>query len=74
MPGKGARMTGKKSKPLKIVAGDEKVSATRYWQEKTPEERLEAVTFLNEQCWRAQHGDTPFPRLVRVLRVVERFK
>ena len=74
MLGKGSRMTGKKPMPVKIVAGNEKVSATRYWQERTPEERLEAVTFLNEQCWRAQHGDTPFPRLVRVLRVVGRFK
>ncbi|NNN06329.1 MAG: hypothetical protein HKL90_10555 [Elusimicrobia bacterium] len=44
-----------------------------YWRSKTPEERVAAVEFLRRQC-ALTAGDGPMPRLVKVLRLVDRKK
>ncbi len=42
-----------------------------FWKTKSPEERLEAVEFLREQCYLAM-GYTEPPRIKRVVTIVER--
>jgi hypothetical protein len=42
-----------------------------FWKTKSPEERLEAVEFLREQCYLAMGFAEP-PRIKRVVTIVER--
>ena len=67
------RQTWMNDKALPIVILDRE-DATRdieFWKKKTPEERLDAVEFLREQCYLAM-GIQQEPRMVRELRVVEK--
>lgn len=42
-----------------------------FWKKKSPEERLEAVEFLREQCYLAMGYAEP-PRIKRVVTIMER--
>jgi hypothetical protein len=57
--------------PVKIIDRKEATNDVEFWRKKTPEERLDAVEFLREQCYLAM-GIQEEPRLVRELRVVEK--
>gem|GEM_PF-877091 len=57
--------------PIVIVDREDAINDIEFWRNKTPEERLDAVEFLREQCCLAM-GIQESPRLVRELRVVEK--
>jgi len=57
--------------PIVIVDREDATHDVEFWRTKTPEERLDAVEFLREQCYLAM-GIQEAPRLVRELRVVEK--
>ncbi len=61
----------KKSLPIVILDRDDPASDIEFWRKKSPEERLDAVEFLREQCYLAM-GIQGQPRLVRELRLVEK--
>jgi len=44
-----------------------------FWKSKSPEERIEAVEFLREQCYLAMGYSDP-PAITRVVKVTERKK
>ena len=56
-----------------VIIKDRREPDTDYefWKTRSPEERLEAVEFLREQCYLAM-GYTEPPRITRVVTVVER--
>jgi len=54
-----------------IVDREDAKNDIAFWKKKTPDERLDAVEFLREQCYLAM-GIQEEPRLVRELRVVEK--
>jgi hypothetical protein len=54
------------------ISNKEDQEATRlFWQDKSPEERLDAVEFLREQYYVVQGYETG-PRIVKELHLVER--
>jgi hypothetical protein len=54
------------------ISNKEDQEATRlFWQDKSPEERLDAVEFLREQYYVVQGYET-VPRIVKELHLVER--
>lgn len=61
----------KKSLPIVILDREDPARDIEFWRKKTPEERLDAVEFLREQCYLAM-GLQEVPRLVRELRIVEK--
>lgn len=56
------RLTDARAQPAEDAA---------FWRAKTPEERVAAVEFLRLQCY-LTGGKTEMPRLVKVLRLVEK--
>ncbi len=54
-----------------IVDREDATNDIEFWRNKTPEERLDTVEFLREQCYLAM-GIREEPRLVRELRVLEK--
>jgi hypothetical protein len=61
----------KQALPIVIVDREDAIQDVEFWKAKTPEERLDAVEFLREQCYLAM-GIQGEPRLVRELRVIEK--
>jgi len=61
----------KQALPILILDREDDTHDVEFWNTKTPEERLDAVEFLREQCYLAM-GIQEAPRLVRELRVVEK--
>ena len=57
----------------KVTIKDRHVPDSDYdfWKSKTPEERIDAVEFLREQCYLAMGYDKP-PGITRVVTVSER--
>lgn len=57
----------------KVVIKDRREPGTDhlFWKKKSPEERLEAVEFLREQCYLAMGYAEP-PRIKRVVTIMER--
>jgi len=51
--------------------GAQSAEDAAYWRSKTPEERVAAVEFLRRQC-DLTSGRSELPRLVKVLRLVEK--
>ena len=60
-----------KSLPIVILNRENATDDIEFWKKKTPEERLDAVEFLREQCYLAM-GIEGEPRLVRELRLIEK--
>ncbi|KPK18304.1 MAG: hypothetical protein AMK69_24975 [Nitrospira bacterium SG8_3] len=62
-----------KDRRLVIIDRDDDEETRRFWQQKSPEERLSAVEFLREQFYIIQGYDS-VPRIKRELNMVERLK
>jgi hypothetical protein len=62
-----------KDRRLVIIDRDDDEETRRFWQQKSPEERLSAVEFLREQFYIIQGYDS-VPRIKRELNIVERLK
>ena len=60
----------KQALPIVILDREDATHAVEFWKTKTPEERIDAVEFLREQCYLAMGVQEP--RMVRALRVVEK--
>jgi hypothetical protein len=59
----------------KVTIKDRREPDTDYdfWMTKSPDERIEAVEFLREQCYLAMGYSEP-PAIARVVKVTERTK
>jgi hypothetical protein len=66
-------MLQKKNRRLVIVDEGSDEETRRYWQQKSPEERLSAVEFLREQFYIIQ-GYESVPRIKRELKMADRLK
>ena len=66
-------MTKSKDRRLVILDKDDDEETRRFWQQKSPEERLSAVEFLREQFYIIQ-GYQSVPRIKRELNMVDRLK
>jgi hypothetical protein len=60
-------------KEIAILDKEDLTQTIMFWRQKSPEERLDAVEFLREQCYIIQ-GHTELPRIIRELKIVERAK
>ena len=57
-------------KEISIIKRDEKNNDHEFWKTKTPEERLNAVEFLREQCYIIQGYDR-LPSIIRKISIRE---
>jgi len=60
----------KRNLVIRISSKEDEAATRRFWLDKSPEERLDAVEFLREQYY-VIRGYKKVPRLVKELRVVE---
>jgi hypothetical protein len=56
---------------IRISSRENEAETRRFWLDKSPEERLDAVEFLREQYYVIQ-GYKEVPRLIKKLQMVER--
>jgi hypothetical protein len=61
----------KRNLVIRISSKEDEAATRRFWLDKSPEERLDAVEFLREQYYVIRGYET-VPRLVKELHVVER--
>ena len=61
----------KRNLVIRISSKEDEAATRRFWLEKSPEERLDAVEFLREQYYVIQGYET-VPRLIKELHLVER--
>ena len=61
----------KRNLVIRISSRKNEAETRRFWLDKSPEERLDAVEFLREQYYVIRGYET-VPRLVKELHVVER--
>ncbi len=61
----------RKRKAIFIDTKDDDEMTRLFWKKRSPEERLNAVEFLREQCYIIQ-GYKTVPSIVRELHIVER--
>jgi len=61
----------KKELVIRISSKEDEAATRLFWRDKTPEERLDAVEFLREQCYVIRGYET-VPRLIKKLHMVER--
>ena len=66
-------MAKRKDRRFVIINKDEEDGTRRFWQQKSPEERLSAVEFLREQYYIIR-GYQSVPRIKRELNIVDRLK
>lgn len=66
-------MAKRKDRRLVIMDKENDEETRRFWQQKSPEERLSAVEFLREQYYIIQ-GYQSVPRIKRELSFVDRLK
>ena len=66
-------MNKRKDRKLVILDNEDEETTRRFWQQKSPEERLSAVEFLREQFYIIQ-GYQSVPRIKRELNIVDRLK
>jgi len=52
--------------PVHIIKKNDNASDLQFWQEKTPEERIDAVEFLRRQYY-ALSGCTTIPRITQII-------
>lgn len=56
----------RKDLPVHIIRKNDNTSDLQFWQEKTPEERIDAVEFLRTQYY-SLCGYTAIPRITRII-------
>ena len=56
---------------IRILNKEDDAAMRLFWQDKTPEERLDAVEFLREQYYVIRGYET-VPRIIKELHMVER--
>ena len=61
----------KRNLVIRTSSKEDEAATRRFWLDKSPEERLDAVEFLREQYY-VIRGYKKVPRLVKELHVVER--
>jgi len=61
----------KRNLVIRISSKEDEAATRRFWLDKSPEERLDAVEFLREQYY-VIRGHKKVPRLIKKLRMVER--
>jgi len=61
----------KRNLVVRVLSRENEADTRRFWQSKSPEERLEAVEFLREQYY-VIRGYKEVPRLIKKLQMVER--
>ena len=61
----------KRNLVIRISSKEDEAATRRFWLDKSPEERLDAVEFLREQYY-VIRGDETIPRLIKKLQMVKR--
>jgi len=61
----------KRNLVIRISSKEDEAATRRFWLDKSPEERLDAVEFLREQYYVIQ-GYKTVPRIIKELHLVER--
>ncbi|RPJ18924.1 MAG: hypothetical protein EHM26_08825 [Desulfobacteraceae bacterium] len=61
----------KRNLVIRISSKEDEAETRRFWLDKSPEERLDAVEFLREQYY-VIRGYKEVPRLIKKLQMVER--
>jgi len=61
----------KRNLVIRISSKEDEAATRRFWLDKSPEERLDAVEFLREQYY-VIRGYKEVPRLIKKLQMVER--
>ena len=61
----------KRNLVIRISSRKNEAETRRFWLDKSPEERLDAVEFLREQYY-VIRGDETIPRLIKKLQMVKR--
>ena len=61
------KRSSRRDLPVHIIKKNDNTSDLQFWQEKTPQERIDAVEFLRRQYY-SLCGYTAIPRIIRIIR------
>jgi len=60
------KRSSRRNLPVKIIKKEDNTSDLQFWQEKTPQERIDAVEFLRRQYY-SLCGCKEIPRITRTI-------
>ena len=60
------KRSSRRDLPVHIIKKNDDTSDLKFWQEKTPQERIDAVEFLRRQYY-SLCGYTAIPRIIRII-------
>jgi hypothetical protein len=62
------KQSSRKDLPVRIIKKNDDTSDLQFWQEKTPQERIDAVEFLRRQYY-SLCGYTAIPRITQIIQL-----